>query len=149
MAILQFCSELDKAWSEMHACWHWQKANDRFVSTLSMAHVGTHLSENKDPYFMYVSWCWALWKNNLCFAREKLFQMNKSYTKLRHNLSMVYMKLKLIRIKKWGSLNPCSPLVPTRTSLRNTWFCWTFFSCYFRWNVVLIVNSQLFISISV
>jgi len=31
MATLQFCSELDKVWSEMHACWPWQNAIDRFI----------------------------------------------------------------------------------------------------------------------
>jgi len=33
MATLQFCSELDKVWPEMHACWPWQNAIDRSVST--------------------------------------------------------------------------------------------------------------------
>jgi len=28
MATLQFCSELDKVWPEMHACWPWQNAID-------------------------------------------------------------------------------------------------------------------------
>jgi len=32
MAILQFCSELDEVWPEMHACWPWQNAIDKHRS---------------------------------------------------------------------------------------------------------------------
>jgi len=44
METLQFCSKLDKVWPEMHACWSWQNAIDRFVSTLSNIYDNIHLS---------------------------------------------------------------------------------------------------------
>jgi len=44
MPILQFFSELDKVWPEMHACWPWQNAIDSFVSTLGKIYDSTHLS---------------------------------------------------------------------------------------------------------
>jgi len=44
MATLQFCSQLDKVWPEMHACWPWQNAIDGFVSTLGKIHCSTHTS---------------------------------------------------------------------------------------------------------
>jgi len=44
MKILQSCSQLDKVWHEMHACWPWQNSVDRFVSTMGKLHSSTHLS---------------------------------------------------------------------------------------------------------
>jgi len=44
MASLQFCSELDKIWPEMHVCWPWRNDVDRFVITLGTIHDSTHLS---------------------------------------------------------------------------------------------------------
>jgi len=44
MAALQFCSELDQVWPEMHACWLRQHAIDRFVSTQGKLHDSIHLS---------------------------------------------------------------------------------------------------------
>jgi len=46
MTSLQFCSELDKVRPQMYACWPWQNAIDRFVSTLGKIRDidSTHLS---------------------------------------------------------------------------------------------------------
>jgi len=52
MATLQFCSELDKVWSEMHACWPWQNAIDTFVFCWYIC----ILHPRQDPCQHYCSW---------------------------------------------------------------------------------------------
>jgi len=78
---------------------HWLKA-------------GPAQTHPKQRSLFYISSRCTLWKKGRLFHTRKVYYMNKTYTKLRHSLSIVYMKL--IRIillhRTWNSAPPLTQL---------------------------------------
>jgi len=80
-----------------------ERTNDRFLSKI---HASTQPS--KILILQYTSSRCKIWKKVLLFCTRQDYQMNEIHTKLRHSLSILYMKLKFVRIivlhQTWNSV---------------------------------------------